>query len=263
MSHPLDSRSDCGPVCVLPQRESTNLQIAVSRDFHVVWCKRHSCTLGIDGTFRRVGGSTMTETDVCIVELGFVTTRVPIGSHVCQVYTEDEERDHCIAEFLLRGIMANEAVACFSDHCSQSKLRSSLEKHGVLLDQEFSSGRLTHASAEATYFENGTFDPARLIGLFGQFHAASVAQQRSGARIIGEMSPRVAQIQGGSRLLEYESRVNYELRERPATVVCQYAARAFDGAVLMDVLSVHPMLVVRGNVVQNPFYVPPEKYLHS
>jgi hypothetical protein len=29
----------------------------------------------------------------------------------------------------------------------------------------------------------------------------------------------------------------------------------------MEVLKVHPMMVVRGSVVRNPFYLPPEEYL--
>ncbi len=34
---------------------------------------------------------------------------------------------------------------------------------------------------------------------------------------------------------------------------CQYDARRFDGATLFDVLKVHPMMIIRGQVVRNPF----------
>ena len=29
----------------------------------------------------------------------------------------------------------------------------------------------------------------------------------------------------------------------------------------MDVLSVHPMMIVRGQIVKNPFYIEPEEFL--
>ena len=42
---------------------------------------------------------------------------------------------------------------------------------------------------------------------------------------------------------------------------CQYDARRFDGATLFDVLNVHPMMIIRGQVVRNPYYVEPEHFL--
>ena len=61
--------------------------------------------------------------------------------------------------------------------------------------------------------------------------------------------------------MEYESRVSMLLKEVPITAVCQYDANTFDGATIMEVLKVHPMMVIRGTVVHNPYYVPPEEFL--
>jgi hypothetical protein len=97
-----------------------------------------------------------------------------------------------------------------------------------------------------------------MLGRMTAFYLASVADERSGARVIGEMSPEVTTIPGGSRLMEYESRVNHLLQTCPLTAVCQYDARSFMGATIMEMLRVHPMMVVRGSVVPNPFYVEPE-----
>jgi hypothetical protein len=205
----------------------------------------------------------MVATGSSIVDLGFVTARVPVGAHVCQVYLEDDERDESITKFLLCGLKDNEATAFFSDRLSPSMLRTRLELQGLSLEQELNSRRLFHSGAEAMYFEGQRFDPERMLRMLAEFHSRSVADHRAGARIIGEMSPRIGQIEGGTRLLEYESRVNCVLRGHPLTVVCQYNAHAFDGATIMDVMTVHPLLVVRGCVVQNPFYVPPEEYLRS
>ena len=66
---------------------------------------------------------------------------------------------------------------------------------------------------------------------------------------------------GTERLIEYEARVNTVVAEYPCTACCQYDARRFDGATLFHVLSVHPAMVVHGQVVRNPYYIPPEKFL--
>ena len=94
-----------------------------------------------------------------------------------------------------------------------------------------------------------------------QYHEVSEVQGYTAARVIGEMLPEVQDMPGGDRLLEYESRVSQLLETHPVTAVCQYDARQFDGATIMDILKVHPWMVVRGSVVHNPFHIPPEEYL--
>jgi len=89
----------------------------------------------------------------------------------------------------------------------------------------------------------------------------SIESGYAAARVIGEMTPEVQDLPGGDRLLEYESRVSLLLKKVPVTSVCQYDAHAFDGATIMDILKVHPHMVVRGAVVHNPFFIPPEEFL--
>lgn len=190
-------------------------------------------------------------------DLGFVATSVPAGSHICHIYSDGAERDRALLRFLSSGLTGGEKTGCFWDDLAESTVREWLESEGVSFDDEKSSGNLTMTCAESIYFENGCFDPDRILSALVGFHAASL--EHKGARVIGEMTPRILQIDGGSRLFEYESRVNSVLREHPITTVCQYNARAFDGATIMDVLSVHPMMVMHGNVIRNPFFTPPEQ----
>jgi hypothetical protein len=61
--------------------------------------------------------------------------------------------------------------------------------------------------------------------------------------------------------MEYESRISLLLKDHPVTAVCQYDATAFDGATILQVLKVHPLMVIRGAVIHNPFFMPPEEIL--
>jgi hypothetical protein len=49
----------------------------------------------------------------------------------------------------------------------------------------------------------------------------------------------------------------------PLTVMCQYDARKFDGSTIYDVINVHPIMIVRGHILRNPFYVPPDQFIAS
>jgi len=196
-----------------------------------------------------------------IVSLGFTRQPFPAGVHICQIFSDDEERQESLLRYILAGLQGGERAACFSEKVSPSLMAEFLGGYGISYEEAADSGALALAGTRDIYFEGERFDPGRMLGLLSQFHEDSVTGGYAAARVIGEMTPEIQHIPGGSRLLEYESKVSMLLREHPVTAVCQYDARCFDGSMIMDVLKVHPLMVVRGSVVQNPFYVPPEEFL--
>lgn len=136
-----------------------------------------------------------------------------------------------------------------------------LRQHGISYKESKDSRLLAMSNVEDVYFRDNCFDPEEMLSLLREFYEESIQMGHSAARVIGEMSPDVQRLPGGDRLLEYESRVSLLQRQCPLTTVCQYDARLFDGATIMDILKVHPLMVVRGSVVHNPFYVTPEEFL--
>jgi DNA-binding CsgD family transcriptional regulator len=61
--------------------------------------------------------------------------------------------------------------------------------------------------------------------------------------------------------VEYESALNIFIRDKPMTLLCQYDTGTFDGATLFKIFDVHPIMIVRGQVMHNPYYAPPEEVL--
>ena len=64
-------------------------------------------------------------------------------------------------------------------------------------------------------------------------------------------------------MITFEAHLEQLIRTHPHTACCHYDARKFDGATLMDVLSIHPVMIVRGQLVQNPYYVKPEIFMEE
>ena len=193
--------------------------------------------------------------------LGFTDQLFPAGSHICQIYSDDNEQLTSLLGSLESGLKNGEKTACFTAKLEDATLQKHLEERGLSLAQLSKSAALTKANTSDVYFKDGSFDPDRMRGLLRQFYEDSVSQGFSAARVIGEMVAEVQTVHGGNRLMEYESRVSLLMRECPVTAVCQYDARLFDGATIMQVLTVHPLMVIRGSVVHNPYYIPPEEYL--
>ena len=161
------------------------------------------------------------------VHLGFTSETVPTGTHICQIYTNAQERDDSLRRFLARGLRDGEYTACFSGHASPGELRAFFAEEGIALQDELDRGSLLLHGTEEVYFQDEVFNPDRMLGLLKDFHAESVRRNHPAARVIGEMSPRISAIRGGKRLLEYEARVSLQLREYPVTAVCQYNAADF------------------------------------
>jgi hypothetical protein len=58
-------------------------------------------------------GDEMTAT--AMVDLGFTATRVPAGTHICQIFNDADERNDSSLRFLASGLAAGECAACFSN----------------------------------------------------------------------------------------------------------------------------------------------------
>ncbi len=195
------------------------------------------------------------------ISLGFTEKMFPAGVHICQIFCDDNERHESLMKYILKGIKEGEKTSCFSGKVSSEFLSEYFDKYGISFDDVVNSGTFALAGTSDVYFENGRFDINRSLNRLKQHYLDSVEQGYPAARVIGEMTPEIQHVPGGGDLLEYESRVSMLLKEHPVTTVCQYDARGFDGALIMDILKVHPMVVVRGEVVHNPFFIPPEEFL--
>jgi hypothetical protein len=196
------------------------------------------------------------------VSVGFTKRRFPAGTHMCFVYDSEAERRRVIAGYLAAGVEAGERVAYFADAGSEGAMRWMADA-GVAATEIEDRGHVHVAEAEATYCPGGRFSPEVMFDTLRGFRAEGDEAGYEGARVSGEMSWALRDIPGHERLLEYEAKVTDVLAECEVTAICQYDAAAWDGATLLHVLRVHPMMVVRGQVVENPFFMQPEDYLRA
>lgn len=183
------------------------------------------------------------------------------GGHVCEIFSSDDERQASIFNFILGGLRSKERTTCYSDKTTEQAFVEFLKKNGMPYDAIKKSGAFTLVSTDAAFYQDDRFDPDRLLNGFESYIKDSLAQGYPAVRAIAEMEPGIRNLPDGARMIEYEARMSILLRKYPVTAMCQYDARVFDGAFIMDILKVHPMMVVRGSVIHNPFYIEPEEFL--
>ncbi|GAB6047189.1 hypothetical protein JCM19379_10130 [Methyloparacoccus murrellii] len=196
-----------------------------------------------------------------MVNLGFDATPYPANTHMCFIFNDDDERRRVLAQFTRTGLADHEQVSYFVDTLPPEELKQVMRELGAELPDELEGQQYVFEDAGKVYCPDGCFKVQRMIDTLAGCYHRSQRDGYAGSRLTGEMSWALKGYPGSEDLVEYEARINLLLREVPSTIICQYDARLFDGATLYGILSVHPMMIVHGQVVRNPYYIEPEVFL--
>lgn len=181
---------------------------------------------------------------------------IPAGSHICQIFLDDDERNDTLLKLLLNGLKSGDCAACFSQKANEWEINTFLSSHNLSYGELLGNGAFTLYDNNEIYFQDNLFNPTRLIDLIGQYYQESIKLGFQDAWVIGEIPTEIQKVSGGSQLLEYEYRLSQLLDEYPAISVCQYDAHHFDGPTIMGILKAHPFMVVAGMVIRNPLFSP-------
>lgn len=197
------------------------------------------------------------------VDMGFTKDLFPEGTHMCLIYDDEAQRKEVIGRFIERGIAAGEQASYFFDAAAPKDAEAWLKEMGVNLPQNMKKGSFNLLKAEDVYCPAGKFVPSEMIDRLCGCYDQALKAGCPGARASGEMSWALKGIPGSDRLMEYEALINTISDKYPVTPICQYDARRFDGATLLNVLKVHPRMIVQGKIVQNPYYIRPDEFLRE
>jgi hypothetical protein len=194
------------------------------------------------------------------ISLGFSHRRFEKGAHLCMIYRDEAERRQVISKYLASGILNDEKIGYFVDTMKPEEVKSWLTELGIELPE---GKQVAISPAVSTYCPKGKFVVKDMLDCLRHYHELSLSEGFSGARLTGEMSWSLRNIPGSEDLVEYEALINTILKTHPVTALCQYDATKFDGGTLFDILQVHPLMVVRGQIVENPAYIRPEEFLKA
>lgn len=186
--------------------------------------------------------------------LGFTDERYPEGTHICYLYNDDEERHRILSLFARHALLEGDRLDYLADVSDSAEFPRIMAELGLPHPRHDLAGHIEIATTRDAYFPTGEFDPDATLARIRQHFHDAMADGHNGARITGEMAWALRGIPGSERLIEFESRINQLVQETPSTVMCQYDLREFDGATMFDVMSVHPMIVIGGQILRNPFY---------
>jgi len=181
--------------------------------------------------------------------------------HLALIYENQTEQLDIVVPFLRLGLERGEKSIYIVDDNTPEAVTAAMERHGIDVAAATASGALAVITKHDAYLKNGDFDPDWMIGFLVEAVENAKAEGFSAVRASGEMTWALGPSgEAHSRLIEYECKLNTFFPNHNMGRICQYNRRRFRPETLMHVIHTHPRIVFRGDVCENPYYIPPEIY---
>ena len=183
------------------------------------------------------------------------------GDHSCWIYKTDEDHRPLLTSFIREGLERSEKVLYIVDVSTADQVLDYLRDDGVEVGVYVERGQLEILTADETCMREGAFDPDGMIALLKHEMDRALGKGYSPLRVSGEMTWALRGLPGSQCLVEYEAKLNEFYPGSKCLAMCQYDGRRFEPALLLDVLTTHPIAVIGTEVFDNFYYIPPKDFL--
>lgn len=178
--------------------------------------------------------------------------------HACAFFASDDEEYRALLPFVKEGFDCGDRAIHVLDPEQRDDHRRRLAEAGIDPAAAEECGRLELRSSTETYLREGRFDLERQLAVFeGIANGGALPRRRIVCRMDWASEGGVV----ADDVIEFEARVNHVWCRHDHAVVCTYRQEQVGGDAMMDILRTHPMVIVGGILRQNPFFVPPERFL--
>ena len=181
--------------------------------------------------------------------------------HFCSIYESPEEHYAVAIPFMRMGLDRGEKCIYIADDGTTDDVRQRMESEGIDVERATASNALVVAGKEQAYLKHGSFDPDWMFTFWKEATDLAMSEGFSALRVTGETEWVVRGGRGLERWMEYESRLTHALSENKCSALCQYNRHHFPPELILDVIRTHPVVVYRGTVCRNLYYVPADEFL--
>jgi MEDS: MEthanogen/methylotroph, DcmR Sensory domain len=193
----------------------------------------------------------------------FAGTMIGKHRHICALSYTGEQANRVLLPFIRDGLERGEKALHIVDPALRDQHLASLQAAGIDTSAEEREGHLDVRDWRDTYLRDGRFDQNRMIALVEETLQAGHKDGYRQTRVVAHMEWALKDMPGVNDFVEYEARLNHVLPKYVDTLICVYDCTKFRASVMMDIVRTHPLVIVGGLLQENPFFVPPEQFLHS
>lgn len=191
------------------------------------------------------------------------STRIPPGSHICQLYNKVEETKGVTARLLHLGLTSSERCLFAGPASSVRDIEDALEKLGADVSEYKERGQLILQTDREPFLIGKRFDPYHLLSTHNTFIAQAHRDGWHGVRISIDMTWLTRDVATPEQILKYEAASDavFTFQNAPIIALMHYDYSKLPGALVVELLKLHPIAVVGKYIKRNPYYLNSEQYL--
>jgi hypothetical protein len=184
--------------------------------------------------------------------------------HICAFFNSQDEEYNLLLPFIKEGIERGEKAFHIVDPKLQQDHRQRLEDVGIDTSDLEQKKQLEIRVWENAYLRsNGCFDQHDMLALIEEVLSGGKQEGFHLTRLVAHMEWSLQDCTGVKDFVEYESRLNYILPKYDDPVICVYDLAQFSAGTVIDIMRIHPMVIIGGILHENPFYVPPDEFINE
>ena len=181
--------------------------------------------------------------------------------HICAFFNSIDEEHRVLRPFIKEGFERGDKAFHLVDPELRADHLKRLTEAGINVQGGMDTGQLEVRPWQDAPLRGGRFDQDAWLVSFEQVLQSGPAAGYAQTRFLAQMEWALVDLPGVGDLIEFETRVNYVIPKYEDIVICAYDLSKFGASVVMDALRTHPAVIIGGLLQENPFFVPPDRFL--
>src|SRR6201995_5531932 len=177
--------------------------------------------------------------------------------HICAFFNDLDEQHRVLRSFIKEGFERGDKPFHIIDPDLWEDHLKRLAQAGIDVEQAIGSGQLELRRWQDAYLRDDRFDQDGMLVLLEEVLRSGTAAGYPLTRFVSRVELSLLDKAGVESWLEYETRVNYLASRHNDPVICTYDLAYLSAGMMLDLLRVHPVVIVGGVLQENPFFVPP------
>lgn len=184
-------------------------------------------------------------------------------SHPCLIFEDKKEQQEAFVPYLQAGLLRREKCVYIYDESDPQWIIECMRQNGFDLDQFIESGAFSTIHKNDAYLLQGYFDTEKMCDFWRVQIERAHNEGYSALRAAAEMTWALGEEPGCEQLVTYESYLNQVFPNFKVSALCQYNRKRFNVQTIKDIIHVHPLVSVEGQLLNNPSTIPPQVFEQS
>ncbi|OKY79222.1 MAG: PAS domain [Candidatus Methanohalarchaeum thermophilum] len=212
---------------------------------------------------------------------GPVLNELEIGSHLCCIYRDEEDRFRVLMSLVSLGIEERHKIIVLIDEDKKRGVynldssgvkkivpldknkgsnRSEKEKLIDKFEEYWDKGQIRFYSTQKVFKRTNKFSIKNVVSILEKEIKKANKEGYSGLIVSSDLTWFLKNKRPKRELFDYEEQLNKKLQGKDITLLCFYKEKWFPEDYLTDAIKTHPEVLTEKGICKNYYYLPPDLY---